>query len=235
VSEAPKVPAQEPEAPAQAPDYAGFNSPEELAKAYRASSSEARNQAQRAQVLEQQLMQQFQPQKPAATPYDRLSEWGLPVDALREAVRSEIAQELQPIARAAGARNQVIANYPDYVKYEQDVMGFINGDPELQRTYNSMFQGDPVGTAEWAFLKFGEKQRRAQPAANGANPSEKAHAQIPSSRTGETRAQKDSGQDDEIAGVFKRWQETGDPRYREEFARRRIRQVVSQDFLDKNR
>lgn len=218
-------------------DLAGYPTVEALVQGYRNSSQEAQRWRDRATQLDQALQaanppRQEVPSRGYSSPYDRLAEFGLPVDAMRDALREEIRQEFQPIARGLSARSQVLGQYPDYQKYEADVANFVNGDPALAQTYNAMFSADPVGAMEYAFLKFGEQQRRQHPEGRGKAPTqatEQAHAQIPTARSGESR-QRDEGGDDTIRQAWEHYQKTGNPTA---FAKARLGQVVSKEFYER--
>lgn len=223
-----------------APDLAGYASPEELAKAYRASSDEGKRQRQRADQLEQRLSaveqsftRQSVPQR--ANPADSLSEYGIPVDTLdafvSERVARGVAKAFEPIARGATARNTIMSEYPDYQKFETDVARYVESDPEMSNTYQRLFEADPAGAMEFAFLKFGEAKRKEHP--NGATKpqtSARAEAQIPSNRAGDARTIAGNAGEELLSRSWDHYQKTGDPRA---FAKARIRQVVSDEFLSK--
>lgn len=213
------------------PDLAGYPTTDALVQGYRNSSQEAQRWRERALALEAEAANQ-RPQIPDRNqnPYDRLTEFGLPADALREAVQKEIQQAFQPITRGLTARSQVLGQYPDYTKFEADVANFINSDPNMQQAYNNMFNADPVGAMEYAFLKFGENRRRTQPAdaAKNGDRQEAAHAKIPSGRSGESRKQQETGGDDVAAKAWEHYQKTNDPR---PFAKARLRQAIPDSFF----
>lgn len=211
----------------QTQDLGGYPTVEALVQGYRNSGVEAQRWRERALQLEQTMVAN-QPRPVQQSPYDRLNEFGLPTDALREAVNEQIQQAFQPIARGLSARNQVLGRYPDYNKFEADVANFINSDQERQQTYNAMFNADPVGAMEYAFLKFGEQQRRATPPPqNGGDEGTKVQAKIPSSRTGESR---NKDQSEDLTGkAWEHFNKTGDPRA---FAKARLRQVIPDSFFE---
>jgi hypothetical protein len=151
---------------------------------------------------------------------------GVPVDALDAVIEQRIQQRFQPIVRGAQARNEVLAEYPDYSKYENDVAQFINSDNERQQTYNSMFQASPKGAMEWAFQKFGTERQKSAPAAT--RPAGRSEAQIPSSRASEARNM-DAGEDI-TTRAWKHYKETRDP---SAFIKARLGKVISDDFLNR--
>ena len=239
----PDEPAQEPELN---PDFAGYPSVEALVNAYRASGEEGKKQRTRADLLEQQLQsvvavnpRQDVPQRngngqftSAQSPYDQLSEMGVPVDALRQAIRAEVGEAFTPIAQGFQARGKLIAQHPDYTKFESDVAAYIQSDPELNQTYTRMFNADPVGAFEYAFLKFGDSRRRQSSTreSNGDTGEDRAHAAIPSNRSGDSRQPKSN--DDAVSAAYKRFQETGSSSAAREYAKARLKNVISDEFLN---
>jgi len=220
-----------------ADEFAGYDSVDDLVKAYRSSSDEGKRQRQRADtaeaaartLLEQQVQRQAVPQR--GDPASRLAEYGVPVDALDEYVRSRVNETFEPIARGAMARNSMLSSHPDYQKYEADVAQFINEDPSLSQSYQKLFAADPVSAMEFAFLKYGDVKRREHP--NGdSTPQQiaRSEAQIPSSRAGDARTQPAAQQDERLNRTWEHYQKTGDPRA---FAKARLSQAVSDDFLNK--
>jgi len=212
-------------------DLAGYPSIDALVQGYRNSSQEAQRLTQRVQQMEQAIGQLQQPQARSTRPEDRLSDLGIPVDALDEVINERMQRAFAPIARGIGARTQVMAQYPDFVKFENDVNQYIQSDPALQQTYGNMFNADPVGAFEYAFLKFGESRRRAGAQGNGqGDAKEKANAQIPTGRSNETRARQDAGGEDLTAKAWEHFRKTGDPK---PFAKARLRQAIPDSFYEK--
>ncbi len=209
---APNAPA--PANPELKPDLAGYPSTEALVQAYRASGAEAqRLRAERDQFAAQaQAPRQEIPQRPMS-PYDRMTEFGLPADAIREAITQEIGQTFAPVLAASQGRNQLVAEYPDYSKYEADVANYVNSDPQVNQKYQSMFQSNPVGAMEYAFLKFGESRRRTvqTPTTVGINPTSQAEAQIPGTRAGDGRQAPGASEQEAMGRAWDRYQKTGDP------------------------
>lgn len=225
--------------PEEGQDLAGYPDTDALVQGYRASSQEAQRQKQRADQLEQrisQIEQQFTRQAvpTRANPADRLSEFGIPVDAIDEMISERTARAVQeafgPIVKGASARNRILSEYEDYAKYEADVAKFIAEDPQREKDYQEAFQQNPLMAMENAFLKFGEAKRRQAP--NGTNPQRQARseAQIPSSRQGDARTLPNTDNADLTSRTWEHYQKTGDPRA---YAKARLRQVISDDFLTK--
>jgi hypothetical protein len=191
---------------------------------YSASSEEGKRLAQQNQVLMQELQGRMVQQR-NPDPFSELDTLGVPQQALREAMRSVatevFGQALEPVTRAYQARPKLMASYPDYNKFEAEVAQFVQNDPELSQSYQRMFQADPVGAMELAYLKYGDHQRRNHPQANGnRNEEEKVHAQIPNARSAESRAPRQ--EDDAVKAGWEHYQKTGRP---EQFAMARFRQA----------
>lgn len=230
------------------PDLAGYTSVEALVAGYRASSEEGKKQRDRADRLEAlagRLLtdgdganRQNVPDRRGMGAADRLSTFGVPVDALDEYVggriREAVDSALRPITRGVGARAQVVKDHPDYVQFEADVSAFIETDPLLSRVYPAMFEADPVGALEYAFLRFGDSRRRAAGGGGGNGAGHErpglADAAVPSSRSGDSRRAPDAQGDLETA--FAQYQKTGSPRDAERYARLRLRSVISDQFLN---
>lgn len=201
----------------------------ELETRYGQSSTEAKRLKTERDFFEQQTRQ---PVQPTTDPYQRLNEFGVPVDAIQEVMRREIQQQFAPISRGLQARGQVLAEYPDYNKFESDVATFVNSDPDRQQRYNNMFNADPAGAMEWAFNKFGEAERRKAPAPpNNGNAEQKSEARIPSGRSGESRNKGDES-GDLAARAYAEYRKTGDPRARDTYIKSRLGGVLSKSFLD---
>jgi hypothetical protein len=230
------------------PDYAGYPDLDSLVKGYRSSSEEGKRQRdeairqkQRADMLEQQASQRqqvpprgqdgrFQAHDPAA----RLMEYGVPVDALQEytaqMISSAVANAFSPITQGIHARDRLMSEYQDYSQHEASVARFVNEDPDFSARYQKMFSSDPVGAMDYAFLKYGERARK-QSSGNGVvSPMpQKIEAQIPSNRMGAGTAPT-SDRNEVLAKAWERYQKTGDPTA---FARARLRETISDEFLSK--
>ena len=228
------------------PDLMGYTDVESLVAAKRASDQEAiklRQRADRADELERQfaalqvqaLQAQANPRQDVrvrGTLDDRLNDAGIPSMDIRELAREVVRAELEPIARGVNARNTVLAQYPDYNKFESDVAQFIQSDPNLNQTYQRLFVADPVGAFEYAFLKFGESRRRThQPEGSESLMQEVgSHAGIPTSRSGDARRIDRSR--DETASAWEQWQKTGSQRDANAYAKARLKTAISDDFLN---
>lgn len=222
------------------PDLMGYPTVEALVAAKRASDAEGKrlfdeNQkkdALLAQIITQNGLEgnprQSVPDRRAGRPEDRLTEFGVPVDALREVVREEFGKAFAPISSGLQARGQIVANHPDYVQFESDVAQFIQTDPELSQTYGKMFEAAPVQAMEYAFLKFGESRRKAIGDQPSADPG-RADAGLPTSRSGDGR--RAPSQDSEIQDAFERYQKTGSQQDAVRYAKARLRGVIADDFL----
>lgn len=222
--------AEEKETPEQ-PDLAGYQDVSGLAQGYRASSDEAKRQKARADLLEQQLAErQVIPQRNAEgarDPAGRLTEWGVPVDALDEFVSGAIQKAFAPLAQGFQARNEMLTRHPDYNKFESDVAQFISSDPDLSGRYQRMFASDPTGAMEYAYLKFGQTRKTEKAPTNGAS---KKEASVPSQRASNQGPTTPSQNDEVKAKAWERYQKTGDPTA---FAKARLREVISDEFLSR--
>lgn len=221
------------------PDLAGYPTTEALVQGYRASSDEAKKWRDKAIQLEQQVSQRpeipqrdpqgrFQRQE-STDPVDRLNDYGVPADAIRQLIGAEIQQAFAPITRGFQARNQVVSSNPDYVKFEADVAQYINSDPQLSQSYPRMFDADPAAAMEYAFLKFGE-QRRGAARPTSSSRAESSEAAIPSSRAGEGR--RGESDDDLVQKAYDRYRETGSSRDASAYAKARLRGVIKDEFLN---
>lgn len=220
-------------------DLAGYPSKEALVQGYRASGEEARKWRAKAEVAEAKLQgyqagleaNPRQPVRDRSNPRDRLTEFGVPVDAIEELLDSKMSQAFQPIMQGINARQTVMARYPDYNKFESDVNQFIQSDPELNQTYQRMFSADPVGAFEYAFLKFGDSRKRGSQQRDEAAQQDMSHAALPSMRNGDSRRQPEA----QTAGVQKAWEEwqrTGSTQAARNYAKARLRTVISDEFLN---
>ena len=224
-------------------DLAGYNSTPDLVKAYRASGVEAKRLADENRRKDE-LLAQMQAQMVANPrqdvpnrndPRSRLDELGIPTDAIDAIVADRVEQRIQaafmPLARSIEARGNVLAQYPDYQKFESDVAQFMRTDPALNQKYERMFQADPEGAMEYAFMKFGESRKKDhRQSSRERENGEAAHAAIPSSRSGEGR--RPESQTDNVREAFKRYQETGSSRDAAAYAKARLRTVIKDEFLN---
>lgn len=219
------------------PDLAGYPSVDALVQGYRSSGEEAKRLREKADKLEGLMTQMFEQQAAnqravpnrSGRPEDRLTEFGVPVDALDEFVAGRVAKAFEPMARGIQARQSIVGSHPDYVQFEQDVANFIGNDPDLSQRYPRMFEADPAAAMEYAFLKFSDSRRRSVGsqtyAVGGA-----VDASIPTSRTGDGRRAPDGDQD--VRDAFERWQKSGSAQDAQTYARTRLRTAISDDFLN---
>lgn len=223
------------------PDFAGYQNVEQLAQGYRNSGQEAQRQKARADMLEQQLAQvamqhqaQMQQEPTPRNVRSRLQDVGMPVDDILELTREVIGDALKPMYGVAMARPRMLANYgDDYSKFESQIYAHINSDPNLVQRHNQMLTVDPEAAAEWAYLKFGDHQRRHQPAQapNGQVEQARAEASIPNTRASEQRSSPgEADQQESRRRAWDHYQKTGNP---EAYARLRIKETLSPDFFTK--
>ena len=219
------------------PDLAGYPSVEALVQGYRSSGEEAKRLREKADKLESLMTQVFEQQAAnqrtvpnrSGRPEDRLTEFGVPVDALDEFVAGRVAKAFEPVTRGIQARQAIVGSHPDYVQFEQDVANFIGNDPDLSQRYPRMFESDPAGAMEYAFLKFADSRRRSVGSPTGAVGGS-VDAAIPTSRAGEGRRAPDGDQN--IRDAFERWQKSGSSQDAQNYAKARLRGVITDDFLN---
>lgn len=222
------------------PDLAGYPTTEALVAGYRASGEEAKRLKaeldKRDQLLGQfltnggQNVRQDVPSR-APRPEDRLTDFGIPVPDLAqfidERVNRGVESVLKPLHTMANARQKIVAQHPDYVRYEQDVAQFVETDPQLSVSYPQMFAADPVGAMEYALLKFTDSRRQSgvapQQGANG-----KVDAGIPTSRAGEGRREPQG--DAAIQEAFERFQRTGSSRDAKAYSQARLGPLLKEQF-----
>lgn len=218
------------------PDLAGYPDTQSLVHGYRESGAEAKRQRERAEKAEQALSSvllqgQANPRQQVPdrrlTPEDRLSDLGIPVDAVREVVSTVVQEALAPLTRGVQARGQMVSRNPDYVQFENEVAAFIEQDPELSRSYPALFQADPGAAMEYAFLKFGDSRRRVHPHTNGERTGV-GDAAIPTLRAGDGRGQAPG--DTAVQEAFERFQRTGSSADAQAYARARLGPVIKEQF-----
>lgn len=226
----------EPAANPAAPDLAGYPSVEALVQGYRNSAQEAKRLRAEAERLAQQveLPRQVVPQRDR--PQDVLAQFGIPAEPLesmiQERVERGIQQAFAPLARMNEGRQQVIARYPDYVKFEAEVAQYVNQDPERAQTYARMFNADPAGAMEYAMLKFSEEHRKTHPERREPRAEGAAHAAIPSSRQGDARQRGGDESARAVEEAFKRFQQEGTSAAAQAYAKARLRTVITDEFLN---
>jgi len=222
------------------PDLAGYPTTEALVAGYRASGEEAKRLKaeleKRDQLLGQfltnggQNVRQDVPSR-APRPEDRLTDFGVPVDALEQMIDARVNRGvesvLKPLHTMANARQKIVSQHPDYVRHEQDVAQFINSDPQLAEGYAAMYAANPYGAMEYALLKFADSRRST---VNGAQqvPNGRVDAGIPTSRAGEGR--REPGGDSAIQEAFERFQRTGSSRDAVAYSKARLGPLLREQF-----
>ena len=221
------------------PDLMGYPTVEALVNAKRASDAEARRIVEENRSLKDQMAQNaYRPEvnPRQAVPHrqsaqDRLTELGVPYDAIQDVIREEINGAFQPILAGVNARSTIQGRYPDYSKFESDVNNFIQSDPELNQSYQKMFAADPVGAFEYAFLKFGQSRRESISQKNGTSGEDAVHASIPGGRNGESRRTVQN-QDSNVQRTWEQYQKTGSTRDARAYAQARLHNVVTDEHLN---
>lgn len=233
-------PENEPQSPLPMnPDFAGYPTLEAFREGYRQSGAEAqrlRGENEKKDALIAQVLTNGMAANPRTvpdrrgTPAERLTDFGVPVDAIQEMVRGELQNALAPLTRGIQARGAMVSEHPEYVQFENDVAQFINNDPGLSQSYPKMFEADPAGAMEYAFLKFGDSRRRAPGSPAGSDRSGMTDAAIPSSRAGDGR--RSTLPDEDVRSAFQRYQQTGSNQDAAAYARTRLKQVISDEHLN---
>lgn len=221
---------------ANPPDLAGYSDVGELVKGYRASRDEVKRiQTEQAEFESQvrTFMAANQPQRPEPTdPYDRLTQLGVPADAVRDIVSREVRSAFEPIGQALNARTQMVARHPDYVKFEPEVSQFLTTDRDTASAYQKMSTADPLGAMEYAYFKYGESKRSEQSDGDSGRPkmraAEPTHAGQPAARSGEGRSQ-ETGDQQATTDAWEHFKKTGQ---KEPYIKARLRRAYGDDFLN---
>ena len=219
------------------PDLAGYPDVPRLVDGYRNAGEEAKRQRERAEKAEQALSnvllqgqanpRQQVPNRRSTTPEELLDDAGIPVAPIRDLVMGAVQEALAPLTRGVAARGQMVSRNPDYVQFENEVAAFIEQDPELSKSYPALFQADPAGAMEYAFLKFGDSRRRVHPHTNGERTGV-GDAAIPTVRAGDGRGV--GQQDQAVQEAFQRFQRTGSSADAQAYARARIGPLIREQF-----
>lgn len=224
------------------PDLMGYPSVDALVNAKRASDAEAKRIIDERDRYKQQYELLVQSHTAPVNPRtkqmvgweEKLDTLGIPVDAVREAIREEastlVQQAFQPIAQGVQARTQLLGQYPEYQKFESDVANFIQSDAQLNQTYQSMYQANPAGAFEWAFLKFGENRRRSGNLPQQTPDTTSVHAAIPTNRTGDAR-RIPQGNDAQIQEAFDRYRQAPSRENAQAYAKARLHDIVTDEHL----
>jgi hypothetical protein len=210
-------------------DLRGYPDVDRLVKGYDASSAEAKRLAEENQRLQQQL-QGFaanpRPDIPVReSPMDRLRGIGVPPEDVMEVARQVVTEVLKPLAEMAGSRQSLMAEYPDYGKYEADVMAWVKSDPRRSQWYDQNIVKEPAATSELAFLKYGEHLRRNAPAATPPPNEDMVHARVPGGGAG-TAPGAETGYDAQVQQARERFEKTGSREDAERLAHLRLKQVI---------
>lgn len=87
-------------------------------------------------------------------PVDALSMAGIPVNELKEFVRREVYQEVNPVFQGAAARQTVAQDYPEFAQFEGELAQFVEANPQLKARYQKTYAVDPEVALKWAFNEF---------------------------------------------------------------------------------
>ena len=96
---------------------------------------------------------------PPVDPLASLEDYGIPPDAIRSVLKTLVDQELEarmmPLSRAAEAEQYMTKNHPAYSKYLDDVVQFVEGDPETQDVVQTLIdQGKITQARVYAWNQF---------------------------------------------------------------------------------
>jgi len=204
----------------------------ELSSRYAASSNEAIRLNQQLQAFQHESPRQNIPQR-GQSAYERLVETGVDAGAIDEIVDAKVSARIQaafdPIARGFQARNQMLAEHPEYAKDEANVAAFVQNDPKMSEMYNRMFSADPVGANDWAYMKYGASVQKTHKSGRGSREGV-ADAAIPTERSGESRRRPDDGDVSELRREIREKGKT--PDLVDRYAKARLRQVIPDSFLN---
>ncbi len=225
----------------EGPDLMGYDSVEALVQAKRASDQEAKRLAdenrrygERLDALERQAVNQSRTVPQRGTARDRLAELAIPVDAIdemmSERIGTAIQQAFEPIAKGFKARNEMLAEHPEFAKFEADVAAFVHNDPEVGERYNRIYSVDPLAANKYAYLEFGAREQKKPRNSRNSTREEAAHAAIPTERSGESRHRPD---DSELTEAMQQVRDSGRSRDAvERYAKLRLKKTISDEFLN---
>lgn len=210
-----------------------------IERRYNESSEEGKRLARLNQQLQAQAFEtprQDVPQRNTAG--QRLTEYGIPVDALDEYIHAKanalVEEKFAPIVKGMQARQTMVGRYKNYAKFESQVGELINTDAEFAQTYNRVFQADPAAAMELAYFKVGEVERRSRgnrPQSQPELEEEQAEAQIPSQRSGDAR-RNPGAKDVAIEQARDTYRKNPNRGTAEALFRARMKTVISDDFLN---
>ncbi len=226
------------------PDLMGYPSVDALRDAKIASDREAKRLAEelrqeRAVRYAAENQRQSVPQRGARHWTDQLVDLGVDPNPIREGIREEsqqlINQAFGPITKGLQARQEMLAEDPEWAKYESDVAVWVQSDEKRKARYEALFSADPTGANQWAGMGWAKSQQKNGKVAEGVTRrsmrEESAHAAIPTERSGESRRRPDEEVD--LAEARKQVHDTGrSPAAVERYARLRLKQAIPDGFLN---
>lgn len=80
---------------------------------------------------------------------ERLSEYGIPVDAVEGLVQDAVEKRMQRFGQELGAVQQIAAD-PWMVSHAEQIANFVASDPRRSESYNRLNQADPQAALEYA-------------------------------------------------------------------------------------
>ena len=226
--------------PQPQPDLAGYPDLPTLVQGYRASSEEGKRQRERADKAEALLREMLSngdaanprqdvPDRRAAAPEDRLTEFGVPADAVRELVDARVNAALEPITRGVQARQRMVERVPHYEKFEGEILQFLRGDPARWRQFSGLYGSDPEAALQWGVDSFASHEINAFSVGQLLGTNGSADAAIPTTRSGDGRRAPSQGA--AIQEAFERFQKTGSQQDAMAFAKARLKSVIPDAFL----
>lgn len=190
-----------------------YSTPEELEQGHSHLQSTLSERNQRIEELESQLEQQGQrmiPAGPSKDPYEQLREIAVPPEAVEAIVERKVMAAIDPIFQSFSARRAMERQYPDFSKMEDEVAGYIAGQPELKKRYQVLYQTDQLGAMEWALSKYHRSKAEDNPAQLSLE-DERANARVPGGGSGSGRgADLGNAQRDKLQKAYEYGQQYGD-------------------------
>ena len=136
----------------------------------------------------------------------------LPREQLRAAIRAEAQnlyeEQFGPIQRTAIARQEIARQFSDYNTEEQNMLQFVQSQPELYQRLVRLQDTDPKAAMELGYLHY----QRSKTPSGAPTPAERAAGALPSSGGSVTRQEPPGLTDEQAAAILNRAMQTGDLR-----------------------
>jgi hypothetical protein len=154
--------------------YAGkYDSIEKFEEGYWNSAQEAQRIAQENKTLKELLSANTRVQPAARVEeredfVDELRDAAIPMDALERLINQRatraVLDALEPIARGAQARNEMLEQFPDYEKSEKAVQAFLSVNPSVNEEVSQlMAAGLERQARKLAFLEYARQNPSPRP------------------------------------------------------------------------